>query len=169
MKKILIALLSFVLLFISKPGSSQSVSEVPSVMIKNLNGENIDFTSVVKKGKVTVVSFWASWCVPCKKEINNLAEVMPEWMKTMDFELIAVSIDDTRNLAKVKSYVNGQKWDFKTYMDPNQDLKRLLNFQTIPYTIIYDKDGKVAFTHTGYVEGDEFILKEKIKEILAAK
>jgi thioredoxin-related protein len=94
---------------------------------------------------------------------------MPEWMKTMDFDLVAVSIDDTRNLAKVKSYVNGQKWEFKTYMDPNQDLKRLLNFQTIPYTVIYDKEGKIAFTHTGYVEGDEFILKEKIKSILEAK
>jgi cytochrome c biogenesis protein CcmG, thiol:disulfide interchange protein DsbE len=66
----------------------------------------------------------------------------------------------------VKSYVNGQRWDFTTLIDPNQDLKRALNFQSVPYTIVFDQNGKIAFTHSGYVEGDEFILRDKLKELL---
>jgi cytochrome c biogenesis protein CcmG/thiol:disulfide interchange protein DsbE len=168
MKKYLLGLVAF-LSFTLVSFIPQSTSEVPSVTIKGLSGENVDFSSVVKKGRVTVVSFWATWCVPCKKEINAMSELIPEWQKTMDFDMIAVSIDDTRNMAKVKSYVNGQKWEFPAYIDPNQDLKRALNFQSIPFAIIFDKDGKIAYTHSGYVEGDEFVLRDHIKEIVSAK
>lgn len=168
MKKYLLGLVAF-LSFSLVSFIPQSTSEVPNVNIKGLNGENVDFSSVVKKGRVTVVSFWATWCVPCKKEINAMSDLIPEWQKTMDFDMVAVSIDDTRNMAKVKSYVNGQKWEFPAYIDPNQDLKRALNFQSIPFAIIFDKDGKIAYTHSGYVEGDEFVLRDHIKEILGAK
>jgi thiol-disulfide isomerase/thioredoxin len=168
MKKYLLGLVAF-LSFTLLSFLPQSTSEVPSVNIKGLNGENVDFSSVVKKGRVTVVSFWATWCVPCKKEINAMSDLIPEWQKTMDFDMVAVSIDDTRNMAKVKSYVNGQKWEFPAYIDPNQDLKRALNFQSIPFAIIFDKDGKIAYTHSGYVEGDEFVLRDHIKEITGAK
>lgn len=139
----------------------------PKTPIKTLKGETVAFNTIPKKGRVTVVSFWATWCIPCKKEINNLAEVMPEWKKTLDFDLVTVSLDDTRNLAKVKSYVNASKWDFETYIDPNNDLKQALNFQSIPFSIIVNQNGEIVYTHQGYVEGDEFILRDKLKEVIA--
>jgi thiol-disulfide isomerase/thioredoxin len=143
--------------------------DVPKVDVKNANGENVNFYNVIKKGRITVVSFWATWCVPCKKEINNVFELMPEWKKNLDFDFVAVSIDDTRNIAKVKSYVNGQKWDFPVLIDPNQDLKQKLNFPSVPFTIIFDQNGKIVYTHQGYVEGDELILKDKLEELLKQK
>ncbi|MFM2224029.1 MAG: hypothetical protein RJA07_231 [Bacteroidota bacterium] len=160
MKKIIVALSLLSFVFVAK------AQDIPSVTLKNVKGENVNFTDVIKKGRITVVSFWATWCVPCKKEINNISEIMPEWKKSLDFDFVAVSIDDSRNVAKVKSYVNGQRWDFTTLIDPNQDLKRALNFQSVPYTIVFDQSGKIAFTHSGYVEGDEFILRDKLKELL---
>ena len=147
----------------------QAQEDVPNVIVKNLKGENVNFADVIKKGRITVVSFWATWCVPCKKEINNISEVMPEWKKNMDFDFVAVSIDDTRNIAKVKSYVNGQKWEFPTLIDPNQDLKQKLNFPSVPYTVVFDQTGKIVYTHQGYVEGDEIVLRDKLKELLQAK
>ncbi|MEN9523169.1 MAG: hypothetical protein RL065_1546 [Bacteroidota bacterium] len=160
MKKIIVLLSLFCSVLVVK------AQDIPSVTLKNVKGENVNFTDVIKKGRITVVSFWATWCVPCKKEINNISELMPEWKKNLDFDLVAVSIDDSRNVAKVKSYVNGQRWDFTTLIDPNQDLKRALNFQSVPYTIVYDQNGKIVYTHSGYVEGDEFILRDKLKELL---
>jgi thiol-disulfide isomerase/thioredoxin len=160
MKKIIVALSLLCFVFVAK------AQDIPSVTLKNVKGENVNFTNVIKKGRITVVSFWATWCVPCKKEINNISELMPEWKKNLDFDFVAVSIDDSRNVAKVKSYVNGQRWDFTTLIDPNQDLKRALNFQSVPYTIVFDQNGKIVFTHAGYVEGDEFILRDKLKELL---
>jgi thiol-disulfide isomerase/thioredoxin len=146
-----------------------NAQDVPKVLVKNLKGENVNFSEIIKKGRITVVSFWATWCVPCKKEINNISEVMPEWKKNMDFDFVTVSIDDTRNVAKVKSYANTMKWEFPTVIDDKQELKQKLNFPSVPYTVVFDQNGKIVFTHQGYVEGDEVILKDKLKELLQAK
>jgi thioredoxin-related protein len=67
-------------------------------------------------------------------------------------------------MSKVKSYVDGVNWPFEVLLDPNEDLKRELNFQTIPYTLMLDKEGNIVYTHNGYQEGDEYVLEEKIKE-----
>ena len=75
---------------------------------------------------------------------------------------MAISIDDSRNMAKVKTYINGQGWDFEVLLDSNSDLKRALNFQTVPFTLLIDQDGNIVYRHTGYVEGDEYILEEEI-------
>ncbi|MCS6818459.1 MAG: TlpA family protein disulfide reductase, partial [Chitinophagales bacterium] len=55
-------------------------------------------------------------------------------------------------------------WEFDVLLDPNQDLKRELNIQTIPFTLLLDKKGKIVYTHTGYIEGDELVLEEEIKK-----
>lgn len=77
----------------------------------------------------------------------------------------AVSIDDSRNASKVKTYINGQQWDYDVLLDPNSSLKRALNFQTVPYTLLIDSKGSIVYTHSGYVEGDEYILEDHIKEL----
>jgi thiol-disulfide isomerase/thioredoxin len=118
-----------------------------------------------EKGKVTVVSFWATWCVPCKKEIKNIREQLPEWKKEADFNFMTVSIDESRTEGLVKSYVKSQGWEFPTFIDPNADLKRSLNFQNVPFTIIIDKKGKIAFMHSGYEEGGEQEVFEKVLEL----
>jgi cytochrome c biogenesis protein CcmG/thiol:disulfide interchange protein DsbE len=79
--------------------------------------------------------------------------------------LIAVSIDDSRNVLKVKPYVAGQGWEYEVLLDVNRDLLRALNGQNVPYTIVLDKTGTVVWTHNGYIEGDEFKLQEKLKEL----
>jgi thioredoxin-related protein len=50
-------------------------------------------------------------------------------------------------------------------MDPNEDMKRILNFQTVPYTLLYDGDGRLVYRHNSYVEGDEFVMDEKIRKL----
>lgn len=140
-------------------------SELPSIEVENLKGEKVDFSSYSKDGKITVISFWATWCTPCKKELNNMTELYPEWVEKYGVELVAVSIDDARNSSKVKSYTNGQNWEYTILLDKNGDLKRALNFQTVPFTLLIDKNGKIVEKHNGYVEGDEYELEDKIKEL----
>ncbi len=78
---------------------------------------------------------------------------------------MAVSIDDSRNTAMVKTYSKSQGWTFPVYLDPNSDLKRSLNFQNVPYSMIVDRNGNIVFEHTGYEEGSENQLFAKVKEI----
>lgn len=141
-------------------------SELPNTQIKDVNtGKKVAFNQTFEQGKITVVSFWATWCVPCKKEINNVRKKIGDWKKEVDFNYMTVSIDESRAEGLVRSYAKSQGWDFPYYQDPNADLKRSLNFQNVPFTIIVDQTGKVAWMHTGYEEGGENEVFEKVKEI----
>jgi thiol-disulfide isomerase/thioredoxin len=164
MKKILFALACMTFI------THIHAQELPDTEIKNVNsGKKIAFNETVEKGKVTLINFWATWCIPCKKEIKNVTLKLPEWKKEADFNYMTVSIDETRAEGLVRSYALSQGWSFPYYIDLNADLKRSLNFQNVPYTIIIDKNGKIAFAHTGYEEGGEAEVFAKIKELTAAK
>ncbi len=143
--------------------------ELPNTQVKDINtGKKIAFNQTIEKGKVTVVSFWATWCIPCKKEIKNISSKLPEWKKEADFNYITMSIDETRAEGLARTYAISQGWTFPYYIDANSDLKRSMNFQSVPYTIIIDKQGKIAFKHIGYEEGGEAEIFAKVKELAKA-
>ncbi len=161
MKKILFAL---ALSFASVAAMAQAA--LPTTTVKNMaTGSKVAFNSAVKPGRVTMISFWATWCVPCKKEIKNVRAKLAEWKQTADFDYMTVSIDESRAEGLVRSYAVSQGWDFPYFIDPNSDLKRTLNFQNVPFTIIVGKDGKVAYMHSGYEEGAENEVFKKIQEL----
>jgi len=146
--------------------SAFAQSELPDTQVKDVNtGKKVAFSDAFEKNKVTLVSFWATWCVPCKKEIKNVREKLPTWKQDADFNYVTVSVDESRAEGLVRSYAKSQGWDFPYYIDPNSDLKRSLNFQTVPFTLIIDKTGKVAYMHSGYEEGAENEVFAKIKEL----
>jgi peroxiredoxin len=139
---------------------------VPNVSLKNLKGEAVNIRELASSGKITVVSFWATWCSPCKKELTNYAELYDVWQEKYGVQVLAISIDDARNTAKVKAYVNGVNWPFEVLLDPNEDMKRSMNFQTVPFSMLVDQSGNIVYRHNSYVEGDEFIMEEKIAALL---
>ncbi len=141
-------------------------NSLPNTKVRDLKGKTIPFNETVEKGKVTLISFWATWCIPCKQEIKNIKTKLEGWQKEADFNFMTVSIDDSRATAMVKTYASSQGWKFPTYLDANSDLKRSLNFQNVPFTMIIDQNGKVAYQHTGYEEGGENELFEKIKKLV---
>ncbi|MEO1436420.1 MAG: TlpA disulfide reductase family protein [Bacteroidota bacterium] len=136
---------------------------LPNLSLKNLDGQTVNVADLGKNGKITVISFWAVWCIPCQKELDNLALLSEDWQTEFDLEIIAISTDDTRTTQKVKSLVNGNDWPFEVLLDPNGDMKRAMAFQLIPHTILVDADGKIAYVHSGYVEGDEYVLEDEIR------
>lgn len=164
MKKILVAAASLFLAF------SLHAQELPDTQVKDVStGKKMPFSQAIEKGKVTVISFWATWCVPCKKEIKNISLKLPEWKKEADFNYMTISIDEARAEGLVRTYAISQGWQFPYLIDPNSDLKRSLSFQSVPYTIIIDKAGKIVFSHIGYEEGGEGEVWAKVKELVAVK
>ena len=142
---------------------------LPDIEVKDINGDKVNVSDFGKNGKITILNFWATWCGPCKLELNNIADVYEEWVEDYNVELVAISIDDSRNTAKVKSFVNAQGWDFQVLLDSNQDIKRAFNFQAPPYTVLTDASGSIIQVHQGYRNGDEYLLEDKIKEIFNKK
>ncbi len=139
--------------------------QLPSVELKTLDGETVNIKDYIKEDKLTVLSFWATWCSPCKKELDNINAFYEDWQEDYNMELIAITIDNQRSLSKVKPMVEGKRWDYTVLSDVNSDLKRALNFQTVPYTFIIDGKGNIVYSHSGYVEGDEYELEDKLEEL----
>jgi cytochrome c biogenesis protein CcmG/thiol:disulfide interchange protein DsbE len=141
-------------------------AQLPAVDVKTMSGETFNTKDIANDGKPIVISFWATWCAPCKKELVNIAEVYEEWQKETGVKLIAISIDDTRNMQKVAPYVNTQEWTYEVYLDPNGDFKRAMNVNTVPHTFLIDGSGNIVWQHTSYNPGDEEELLLKIKELI---
>ena len=146
--------------------TSPNEKTIPTVNVKNLQGKTVSTKLFKNDGKPMVISFWATWCSPCKKELNNIAEVYEDWQDETGVKLIAVSIDDARNKHKVKPYVDSKGWEYEVYIDANQDLKRAMNVNNVPYIFLVDGNGKIVYEHNNYVPGDEDNLYKKIKMLV---
>ena len=162
MKKLLIftAFLSFSLLSFSQNRT------LPKVDLKTLDNNTFNTSDFDNDGKPIVISFWATWCKPCIKELNNIAEVYEDWQDETGVKVIAISIDDARNMSKVKPKVNALLWDYEVYCDPNGDLKRAMGVGSVPHTFLLNKNKEIVYQHTGYKDGDEYDLFKKIEALL---
>ncbi|MEJ7691558.1 TlpA disulfide reductase family protein [Daejeonella sp.] len=159
MKIYILVLLSIIL---SSPGVS--AQQIPDVKLDDLQGKSFN-TGLLNKAdaKVTVLAFWATWCIPCINELSTVNDNLDDWKKKYQFDFYAVSEDDSRTINRVKPLVNGKNWDFTVLLDKNQDLKRKLNVMNVPYTMII-KGGKIIYKHSGFVIGDEEALLKVIKD-----
>jgi peroxiredoxin len=153
------------LLFVGASATAFGQKQLPSVEVKTLDGQVINIQEFAENGKITVLSFWATWCSPCKKELDAIADLYPDWQEEYDMELVAITIDTQRALAKVNPMVAAKAWEYVVLSDVNQDLKNALNFQTVPQTYLLDQDGNIVYIHSGYVPGDEYELEDKIKAL----
>jgi len=140
-------------------------STFPAVSLKTLDGQTADIQDYIGQDRITVISFWATWCSPCKRELDAISEYYEEWKEDYNMEFIAITIDNARGLAKVPGTVASKGWEFTILSDANQELQKALNFQTIPQTFLLDKQGNIVYTHNGYNPGDEFELEDKMSAL----
>ena len=138
---------------------------LPNVEVKTLKGETFNIQDLENDGNPMVISFWATWCKPCKKELNAIAEVYEDWQDETGVKLIAISIDDTRSMSKVAPYVNSSDWEYEIYLDANSDLKRAMGVSTVPHTFLINENKKIIWNHKGYIDGDEEKLYEHIQQL----
>ena len=161
MKKLLIftAFLSISLISFSQNRT------LPKVDLKTLDNNTYNTSNFDNDGKPIIISFWATWCKPCIKELNNIAEVYEDWQDETGVKVIAISIDDARNMSKVKPKVNALLWDYEVYCDPNGDFKRAMGVGAVPHTFLLDENREIVYQHTSYKDGDEYDLFKKIEAL----
>jgi peroxiredoxin len=151
------------LLFLASSLFGQN-KKLPTVKLKTIDGKTVDLSTLSNNGKPIVISFWATWCKPCKTELNTIAEEYEDWQEETGVKLIAVSIDNSRSTGRVEPYVNGQGWEYQVLLDPNGDLKRAMNVNNVPHTFLIDGKGNIVWDHNNYAAGDEEELFEQIKK-----
>lgn len=162
MKHLLLIATTFILMSATLIGDKK----MPSAELKTLEGQTVNIQDYVGKGKPTVVSFWATWCSPCKKELDAINEIYPDWQEEYGVELVAITIDNARGMAKVPGMVGSKGWEYTVLSDSKQVLQQALNFQTIPQTFLLDGEGNIVYSHNGYNPGDEYELEDKIKALV---
>ena len=150
-------------LFIACTASAQ----LPSVELKHLEGKVVNVSQLSNDGKPFVISFFADWCHPCKRELRAIHEVYADWQDETGMKLIAVSEDEAHNINKVKPTVESEGWEYDVLLDPNGDFMRAMGVQAIPHIFVLDGKGNIVYSHSGYTEGSEQAVIDKIREILA--
>jgi thiol-disulfide isomerase/thioredoxin len=139
--------------------------QLPNLSLSNLDGASLSLTQdFVDKDKVYIFSFWATWCTPCIQELDEMHALQAECKKSVNGEILAVAIDDSRTQKRVKPLVSGKDWGFRVLLDTNQDFKRAMTIVNIPYTIVV-KNQVIVHIQNGYVPGNEKDLFDKIKSL----
>jgi len=163
MHKIILSTLVFTLFTFTSIAQNRNL---PSIHVKTLKGKSFNIQSVENEGGgPIVISFWATWCKPCKKELNAIAELYDDWQDETGVKLIAISIDDTRSASRVAPYVNSSGWEYDVFLDSNRELARSLGVSTVPHTFLLNGNGDIVWEHKGYLDGDEDELYEQINHI----
>lgn len=168
MKKLFTLALTCILAVASYAQEENSSKKLPAVTLKDMNGNSYNTAELGFKGPV-IISFWATWCAPCKRELNAIHELYEDWQAETGVQLVAVSIDDEKTKSQVPVYVNGKAWDYLVLMDTNQEFKRMMGVNNVPHTFLIDKDGNIVMSHNNYVPGDEERLYEKVKALNTPK
>jgi thiol-disulfide isomerase/thioredoxin len=162
--KILLLISIISVLFVSK---SYSQTTVPSAIVKDLSGTQVNTNTFSNDGKPFVINFWATWCKPCIEELKNLHEVYEDWQNETGVKIYSISIDDSRNSKKVAPFVKGRQWKFEFMLDENSNFKRAMNVNNPPHTFLFNGKNELVWQHNGYAQGDENTLFDEIKKYIA--
>lgn len=138
---------------------------MPNIELNAISGESVNLsTDFNEVDKLYVFSFWATWCAPCINELEAIHKKYATWKESLNVEIIAVSIDDSKTQKRVKPFLKGKGWTYNVLLDSNQELKRALSIVNVPYTIVV-KNSKIVYVSNGYSQGSEEELFNKLKEL----
>lgn len=153
------SLLLILAAFVSLSLHAQSI---PDVKVEDAAGKTVTLRSLVDGKSPFVITFWASWCKPCLRELAALEEAAPDWAGKYPLRIYAVSVDDSRSIAAAKALAAASDWPVTVLFDTKQALKQAFKISSIPHVFVFDKDGKQVWTHMGYVPGAEETLLQKV-------
>lgn len=153
------------LMLVLVSGLLHAQKEMPAVTLKSPDNKSFNVKEdFAEPDKVYVFSFWATWCVPCINELDAIKEKYTDWSKELNFQVVAISIDDSRTQKRVRPLLSGKEWPYAILLDSNQELKRALAVANVPYTVVV-KNKKIVYIHNGYSQGAENELFEKLKSL----
>lgn len=145
---------------------AQGVEKAPDFSLPSVAGDTVKLSAAYPKGPV-VLSFWATWCVPCPEEMKQLQQLYDKY-RERGLQVIATSIDGSKTVASVRPFVTGRRFTYPVLLDTNNDVKRLYQVTAVPTVFVINATGEIAYHHVGYRPGDEVELEKEIQKVLAA-
>jgi peroxiredoxin len=146
----------------NRPSGDKKV--VGDFTLRDLKGHKVSFRDF--GDKVVLLSFWSTWCVPCHTELPLLQDI---WERHRDqgFELVSVNVDPADNESEVRQLVRRYKYRFPVLIDQETEVSNRFNpTMDLPFSVLIDRQGKIASVHQGYRIGDEETIENQIKKLL---
>ncbi len=148
-----------------KPAAAQNPIDFT---LKDADGNDVHLRDFLGN-KVVLVDFWATWCVPCVKELSHFQRFYESY-KDKGLVVLAISEDGPETVAMVKPFQRRYKYTFTILLDSESKVLALYNPRVVlPYTLLIGRDGRIAKIHQGYSLGDEKMLEQEIVELLEPK
>ena len=145
----------------------RSAGDAPDFALRDLSGRTVRLSD--HRGKVVLVNFWATWCVPCRVELPHLERLYQQY-GPQGLVVLGVSIDGPESAAEVDPQARRYGLTFPVLMDQDTRVVALYNpKKTAPFTVIIGRDGAVARRREGYHAGDEHKVEADIKTLLSAQ
>jgi len=159
-----IFVLIFSIVITAQDNSSQEIKKAQNFILENLDGDFVELDELTGDGPI-LLSFWATWCKPCIEEMRELNKIYNEY-KSEGFNMVAISIDSEKSVSRVKPFIKSKNYDFTVLFDTNSEVARIYYAQTIPYSVLLDKNGSIVYSHMGYKKGDEKEIEKLIKSLI---
>jgi len=142
-----------------------SAGAPPDFRLQDLDGQWFTLSEHLGEN-VVYVTFWATWCVPCRREMPHLEQLYKDF-GDQGLTIIGVNTDPPGTTSKIKPYIKRYQISYPTLLDPtNNVLDKYNPTRELPYAVLIDRDGNVVQVFPGYRTGDEEILREKIVALL---
>ncbi len=164
----LLALAGCATLSTASSGASAKSGKVPDFELISIEGDRVRLSDAVGKG-VVVLSFWDTWCEPCKAELPQLEKVYGR-NKSKGLMLFGIAMDDATTVANVAPFVRRSGFTFPVLLDTSGTASNLFNpNKSAPYTVVIDRQGAIVHERAGYEPGEEVALEQKIVALLGAE
>jgi peroxiredoxin len=147
----------------AKKARKTAAKPAPEFSLKDANGQTVHLADY--KGKVVLLDFWATWCGPCKVEIPWFMEFEKQF-KGEGFAVLGVSMDEDGWTA-INPYVKNMKMNYRVLLGNDQVSTAYGGLDSLPTTLLIDRDGGIASVHVGVSMGKEEF-KNAIVQLLSS-
>lgn len=137
--------------------------------LPDIDGNDVSMSQLLDKSNVVMLSFWATWCTPCKEEMKKMADIYEKY-KDKGFIYVALNNDNQKSASKVKSFIVAQGYKFPVLLDNDKKVfEGYSGKDEMPYSLLINKKKEIIAVHTGFKTGDEKMIEEEIKAALEQK
>jgi thiol-disulfide isomerase/thioredoxin len=141
-----------------------SSTHTPNIVLQQADGTPVPLAAY--EGKVLLIDFWASWCIPCKTSFPALDAIFREY-RARGLEVLAVNLDEERRQAD--AFLSAHPHQMPVLFDPKGTAPLAFGVKGMPTSFLIDKTGTIRFTHTGYSGNVDVRYRQEIAQLLSEK
>jgi len=145
---------------------SAQTGKLPETELKTLDGIPVSSTVMLPPGNPTILVFWKSNSEKCCDNLESMQSAWTETLREKGVKIVAICVDCKGSWGHVKPMVMGKAWDFETYIDVNGNFMRAMSVNSMPCTILFDKNLNQVCRYNGYCSGGGEMICTKVLEHL---